>query len=72
MMTLCEQPLLFLIPQPVANEFAVYVGPAMMAKSPTVFKTQYLTFDIASTVDVDCDAPQKEQQPRRKKFYRTN
>jgi len=70
--THCGQPLMLIIPQPKANEIAVYDGPAMASKaSKDVFSGQYLTFDIAPILGVDCGSPTKDQKPKKKRFYRS-
>ncbi len=70
--TYCKQPLLLLMPQPEANQFTVYDGPALHTKIRKIIVGKYLTFDIAPILDVDCSIPEKEpQKPKRKRFYRS-
>lgn len=66
----CKQPLLMVIATEEGGAISVYDGPAMKDKARKVVRGQYLTFNVAPIMGVDCSAPQEHQKPKRKKFFR--
>lgn len=68
--TFCKQPLLMVIATEEGGTISVYDGPAMKDKARKVLRSQFLTFNVAPIMGVDCSAPQEQQKPKRKKFFR--